>query len=53
MRKSSTHSDSIPQNTKRIDWYRSQDGSRAQIPSRKRPIGRDKRAEKKNQGTRV
>ena len=27
-----------------FDWYRSQDGSGAQIPSRKKPIGRDKRA---------
>ena len=31
-----------------IDWYRSQDGSRARIPSRKKPIGRDKRAKEKS-----
>ena len=35
-----------------IDWYCFQDGSRAQVPSRKKPIGRDKRA-KKNAGIRV
>ena len=39
-------SDFTPWNFKRIDWYWSHDGSRAQIPSWKMPIGRDKRAKK-------
>ena len=40
-------------NFKRIDWCQPQDGSGEQIPSRKKPDGRNKRTKEKNQGTNV